>query len=125
MTKTWCVGDRHKSKTNKIIEYGKLNPKTEKLVKIITGTCSICGRNKSQIFTKKKAEREDFIKNAICRHGHRSAMNNPAWCDLSKICTVLKLHDMCHNIKRNCQKQITFTPKQFQLEVRSIKNKLK
>ena len=59
---------------------------------------------------------EDFFKNAKCSHGHRSATSNSAWCDLSKNCTVLKLHDMCHNPKCKCQKQITFTPKQFQLE---------
>ena len=52
MTKTWCVGGRHYSNTNNIIEYGKVNPKTQKLVKIIKGTLSICERNKSQIFTK-------------------------------------------------------------------------
>ena len=31
---------------------------------------------------------------------------------------------MCHNPKCKCQKQITFTPKQFQLEGVSIKSKL-
>ena len=67
----------------------------------------------------------DFIKNAKCTHGHRSAMSNSAWCDLIKNCTVLKLHDMCHNPKCKCQKQITFSPNQFQLEGGSIKNKLK
>ena len=67
---------------------------------------------------------EDFIKNAKCTHGHRSAMSNSAWCDSNKKCTVLKLHDMCHNPKCNCQKQITFNPKQFQLEGGSIKSKL-
>ena len=67
---------------------------------------------------------EDFIKNAKSSHGHRSAMSNSAWCDLNKKCTVLKLHDMCHNLKCKCQKQITFTPKQFQLEGDSIKSKL-
>ena len=67
---------------------------------------------------------EDFIKNAKCSHGLRSPMTNSAWCDLNKNCTVLKLHGMCHNPKRKCQKQITFTPKQFQLEGGSIKSKL-
>ena len=67
---------------------------------------------------------EDFIKNAKCAHGHRSAIINSPWCDLNKHCTVLKLHDMCHNPKCKCQKQITFTPKQFQLEGGSIKSKL-
>ena len=52
MTKTWCVGGRHKSNTNNIVEYEKVNPRTKKLVKVIKGTCSICGCNKSQIFTK-------------------------------------------------------------------------
>ena len=52
MTKTWCVGGRHKSNTNDIIEYEKVNPRNKKLVKIIKGTCSIGGRNKSQFFTK-------------------------------------------------------------------------
>ena len=51
MTKTWCLGGRHYSNTNNITQYEK-NPKTKKLVKTIKGTCSICGRNKSQIFTK-------------------------------------------------------------------------
>ena len=52
MTKTWCVGGKHYSNTNNITQYEKLNPKTEKLVKIIKGICSVCKRNKSQIFTK-------------------------------------------------------------------------
>ena len=52
-------------------------------------------------------------------------MSNSAWCDLNKNCTVLKLHDMCHNPKCKCQKMITFTPNQFQLEGGSIRNKLK
>ena len=67
---------------------------------------------------------EHFITNAKSSHGHRSAMSNSAWCDLNKICTVLKLHDVCHNPECKCQKQITFTPKQFQLEGGSIKSKL-
>ena len=68
---------------------------------------------------------QNFIKSAKCSHGHRSAMSNSAWCDLNKNCTVLKLHDMCHNPKCKCQKMITFSPNQFQLEGGSIKSKLK
>ena len=64
---------------------------------------------------------ENFIINAKSKHGHRSAMSNSAWCDLNKNCTVLKLHDMCHNPKCYCQKQITFTPRQFQLEGGGLK----
>ena len=67
---------------------------------------------------------EVFIKNAKRTHGHRSAMSNSSWCDLNKNCTALLLHDMCHNPKCKCQKQITSTPKQFKLEGGSIKSKL-
>ena len=65
---------------------------------------------------------QDFIKNAKCTHGHRSAMSNSAWCDLNKNCTVLKLHDMCHNPRCKCQKQISFSPNQFQVEGAGFKN---
>ena len=52
MTKIFCLGGRQYSNTNNITQYEKVNPKTKKLVKIIKGTCSICGCNKSQTFTK-------------------------------------------------------------------------
>ena len=52
MTMTWCVGGKHYSNTNNLVESDKMNPKNKKLGKFIKGTCSICGRNKSQIFTK-------------------------------------------------------------------------
>ena len=52
MTKTWCVGGKHYSNIDNITQYEKVNPKTKKLVKIKKGSCSICGRIKSQIFTK-------------------------------------------------------------------------
>ena len=64
------------------------------------------------------------MKDAKCTHKHRSAISNSAWCDLNKNFTVIKLHDVCHIPKSNCQKQITFTPRQFQFEGESIKNKL-
>ena len=50
-------------------------------------------------------------------------MSNSAWCDLNNNCTLLKLHVMCHNPKCNCQKQITFRPRQFQFEGVPIKSK--
>ena len=65
---------------------------------------------------------EDFKKNAKCKHGRRSAMSISAWCDLNKNCALLKLQDMCHNPKSICQKQINFSPKQFQLEGSGFKN---
>ena len=52
-------------------------------------------------------------------------MSNSAWCALNKNCTVLKLHDMCYNLKCNCDKQTAFTPKQFQLEGTGFKNTMK
>ena len=52
MTKTWSVGGRLYSNTNIISEYEKRNTKTKRIAKIIKGSCSICGRNKSQLFTK-------------------------------------------------------------------------
>ena len=107
-----------------IVEYEKINPRTEKLIQIIKGTCRICGRIKSQIFSKRMSRGEIFIKTGKGAHWDRSAMNISAWCDLNKNCTVLKLHDMCQKPKCKCQKQITFTPKQIQLESGSIKNKL-
>ena len=36
-------------------------------------------------------------------------MSNSPWCDLISKGDFLKLHDMCPNTKRNCQKQITIT----------------
>ena len=51
MTKTWCLGGRHFSNTNCITEYEKASPKIKKLVKLIKTIYSICGRNKSQIFS--------------------------------------------------------------------------
>ena len=68
---------------------------------------------------------QDFIKNAKCLHGHRSAISNSAWRDMNKNCTVLKLHDMCHNPKCKCQKMIIFSPNQFQLEAAGFKNTMK
>ena len=68
---------------------------------------------------------EDFIKIAKCTQGHRSAMSHSACGDLNKNCTVLKIHDMCHNPKCKCQKQITFSPREFQLEGAGFKNTMK
>ena len=67
---------------------------------------------------------ENFIKKGKCKNIHCSAMTNSAWCDLNKNCSIMKLHDKCPNPKCNCQKIITFTPKQYMLEGGSIKSKL-
>ena len=44
------------------------------------------------------------------------------WCNLNRNFTVLKVHDLCHNPKCNCQKQFTFTPKQYMLEGDGFRN---
>ena len=49
---SYCLGGRHFSQTLNQTVYEKVNPRTKKLVKFFKGTCSICGRKKSQIFTK-------------------------------------------------------------------------
>ena len=124
MTKTWCVGGRHYSNTNNLSQYEKVNPRTKKLVKIIKGTCSICGRNKSQIISKQMTRGEDYIKKGKCSKNHCSSMSNSAWTDLNSQGNLLKLHDKCPNPKCGCQKIITFTPHQYMLEGGSIKSKL-
>ena len=68
---------------------------------------------------------QDFVKSGRCTHGHISGMSNRAWCDLNTNCTVSKLHDMCHNPKCKCQKEITFTPNQFQLQGAGFQNTMK
>ena len=49
---TYCVGGQHKSKAFDIIEYEKVNPKINKIVKGRKGKCDICGSSKSQKNTK-------------------------------------------------------------------------
>ena len=86
-------------------------------------TCSICGRNKSQIFTKFMTRAESFMKRGKCSKNHCSAMSNSAWTDLNSQGNILKLHDKCPNPKCGCQKIITFTIHQYMLEGGSIKSK--
>ena len=52
MKQTYCLGGLHYSNTINLVQYEKVNPRTKKLVKIKKGKCAICGRNKSEIFTK-------------------------------------------------------------------------
>ena len=48
-------------------------------------------------------------------------MSNSAWCDSNSKGDKLNSHSLCPNPKCNCQKQINFTPKQYQLEVAGLK----
>ena len=67
---------------------------------------------------------EDFIKKGKCKNNHCSSMPNIAWCDLNNN-NILRLHDYCPNPKCKCQKQITVTPKQFQMEGSGFRNTMK
>ena len=49
---TWCVGGSHQGELMNQNVYEEVNPRTKNLVKFIKGTCSLCGRNKSQTFSK-------------------------------------------------------------------------
>ena len=49
---TFCVGDKHKSYTFDQNIYEKINTRTQKVIKIIKVSSSICGCSKSQISTK-------------------------------------------------------------------------
>ena len=68
---------------------------------------------------------ENFQKRGKCNKGHCSTLSGAAWTDLNANGTILKLHDMCPNQNCKCQKQITFTPKQFELEGGSLKSFMK
>ena len=59
---------------------------------------------------------DDFIKRGKCKNNYCSSMSNSAWCDLNSKGNILKLDDKCPNPKFNCQKIITFTPRQNMLE---------
>ena len=52
MTISWCVGGRHYSESINQNKYEKLNTKTINFVKVLKSEFDICGRTKSQVFTK-------------------------------------------------------------------------
>ena len=56
---------------------------------------------------------------------HFSAMSNSAWSDLNSQGYFLKVYDLCRNSECNCEKQYTFTPRQFQLEGAGFENATK
>ena len=68
---------------------------------------------------------ESFQKRGKCRNGHCIGLSGTAWSDLNTKGTILKLHDMCPNQNCKCQKQITFTPRQFELEGSGFKSFMK
>ena len=68
---------------------------------------------------------EKFTKKAKCKNNHCSSMSNSAWCDLNNKGNIFKLQGKCPNNKCSCQKLITFTPRQSQLEGNGFKNIMK
>ena len=86
--------------------YEKINPKTKKFVKITKGICSVCGRDKGQIFTKYMTRGQDFIKKGRYKNKHCSAMSNSAWCDLNSKSDIFKLHDKCPNPKCDAKESL-------------------
>ena len=67
---------------------------------------------------------KEFIKKRKCKSNHCSAMSNQAWCDLNSRGDTFKLH-FCHNPKGKCQNQISFTPRQCQVEEAGFENTMK
>ena len=68
---------------------------------------------------------EDFMKKAKCKSSHCSSMSTSAWCDVNSKDDILKYHDLGHEPECNNQKQITSTPKQFQLGGPGFKKTMK
>ena len=66
----------------------------------------------------------DSEKRGKCKHRHCSPMSNSAWGNLNSNGDILKLHAMWSKPDCNCQKQVSFTPKQFHLERSGFKSKL-
>ena len=106
---TFCLEGRHFSQTLNQDVHEKLNPKTKKLVKILKGTCSFCGRNKSQIFTESRTietKWQNFQKSAECKKNHSSPMLNLTWCILNNKGSFLKVHDMWVNLSFRSKRMI-------------------
>ena len=70
------------------------------------------------------AKSQNFEKGAKRKSIQSSLMSHQAWCYLNNKGEVLKGHDMCPNSKGTCQKRITFSPRQFQLEGAGFKKNI-
>ena len=73
--------------------------------------------NQTKLTTGRK-----FEQKGKCKNNHSSPMSNSAWCDLNSKGDVLKLHDMCSSLKCRCQKTVSFSPREFQLEGSGFKS---
>ena len=68
---------------------------------------------------------KEFQEKRKDKHGDCSPISTAAWCALKFNGTSLKLHDVCPNSRCKFQKQISFSPSQFQLEDEGFKCKPK
>ena len=127
----YCIGGGHFSQTVNQNVYEKVNFKAQIIVKAIEGSCSICGQNKSrlsaekmkkQIKPKRSLKRREISKNCKLQNNHSSPMLNLLLCGLNNKDNLLKVFDMCPSPKCKCQKQLAFTPNQFQFEGAGFKN---
>ena len=130
-SKKWCFGGRHYSTTSDIFEYEETNPKTNEIVQVRNLNCDVSGRSNSKISTKsmvnkqtktKLTKGEKLQKFAKCKNNVSSPMSELSWCDFYNNGNQLRTQDVCPNPRCKCQKQITFTPNQFQLEGAGYKN---
>ena len=63
MIKTWCVGGKQYSNTNNVIQYEKINPRTEKLVKIIKKIVVFVDETNLNFLLSKLLQEKILIKN--------------------------------------------------------------
>ena len=69
---------------------------------------------------------ENFQKRGKCKKkGHCNTSSGSVWSDLNANGAILKLRDMCSNQKCRYQKQITFTPRQLEMEGGCLKSFMK
>ena len=68
---------------------------------------------------------EKFIKRGKWKKNPCSPMSNAASCGLNCYGDTFKLHNLCENPDCKCRKQITYTPKQFQIEEAGFENTTK
>ena len=59
---------------------------------------------------------QKFEEKGNSKHGHSLAMSSQAWSDINNDCTILRLHDTCHNPKYKDQKRFFLLRAKFQLE---------
>ena len=69
----------------------------------------------------KPSKTENIQKSVECKNIHSSPMSNLSWCVLNNEGNLVRIHDMCPNLKCKCQKQFTLNANQFQIEGSGLK----